>query len=273
MSFQTGIVEMSNDEYFDIETPGVTRSGLEKIRRSPAHYAARFHGDYEDDSTPAMVFGNVLHCMALEPEFFESRYVFPPEGINRRTKAGKIEYVAWLEGNLGRTVISKEDFCLAVNMVDAVLAHPTAAQLMESTHREITAQWIDPEYREQCRCRVDLYDQNRGFLTDLKTTTDASPAGFAKSCASFGYHRQHAYYLDGLKAAGLNANVFAFIAVEKKPPFAVGVYVLDEAAVDLGRKQIQDAMRIYSQCMATGRWPGYSEHPQPLELPRWAFFD
>ncbi|MCC7277471.1 MAG: PD-(D/E)XK nuclease-like domain-containing protein, partial [Chromatiaceae bacterium] len=60
------------------------------------------------------------------------------------------------------------------------------------------------------------------------------------------------------------------LAVEKAPPFAVGVYRLPDAALELGRRRWAEACRTYAACVESGRWPGYSETITELTLPGWA---
>ena len=86
-----------------------------------------------------------------------------------------------------------------------------------------------------CRARPDALDPN-GLIVDLKTSQDASPDAFARTAATFKYHLQAAWYIDGLHAAGVTPEqtAFAFVVIEKTPPHSVGTYVLDaESLVDL----------------------------------------
>ena len=76
----------------------------------------------------------------------------------------------------------------------------------------------------QCKCRPDWISADGGILVDLKTTEDASPREFQRSIAKWRYHVQAGWYMAGIEAAyGTRPSGFIFIAVEKKPPFAVGV--------------------------------------------------
>jgi hypothetical protein len=107
-------------------------------------------------------------------------------------------------------------------------------------------------------------------VTDLKSTTNASPDEFQRAIYKFGYHIQGAHYLDGAKVLGLNPKAFAMIAVESEPPHGVAVYQLDPQALAAGHAKRDQLLRLYAQCQAEGRWPGYSESIQPISLPPWA---
>ncbi|MCC7277478.1 MAG: PD-(D/E)XK nuclease-like domain-containing protein, partial [Chromatiaceae bacterium] len=60
------------------------------------------------------------------------------------------------------------------------------------------------------------------------------------------------------------------LAVEKAPPFAVGVYRLPDAALELGRRRWAEACRTYAACVESGQWPGYGDAIRELILPGWA---
>jgi exodeoxyribonuclease VIII len=110
-----------------------------------------------------------------------------------------------------------------------------------------------------------------GIIPDLKSCLDASPEEFAKTIFNMDYHIQAAMYVDGLKANNIDAKVFVFVAVEKEPPFAVGVYVLDNDYIEIGRQQYKKALQILAQCIKDNKYPAYSEDIVELKPPRWAF--
>lgn len=184
----------------------------------------------------------------------------------------------WQRNNSERKVLSPEAFEQIFAMRDAVMNHQAAFAILHHV---------------------------KDIIGDLKTTEDASPEGFAKSIANWRYDVQHAYYMDGTRLAleqgkcnppqegkaelsvywtdpvtGVLCRCrpdfwrgypkhFAFIAVEKKPPYAVGVYVLDSEGVEIGRAQYQHDLRVYAECVRTGVWPGYGDKIQTISLPGW----
>jgi hypothetical protein len=148
-------------------------------------------------------------------------------------------------------------------MCAAVREHPAAAALLQSGKAEQSFWWDDQATGLRCKCRPDWYCG--ATVVDLKTTTDASPAGFAKSVANFRYHVQQEHYL-----AGTFADRFIFIAVEKAYPFAVGVYQLDADAMAHGAELRRQNMQLIADCRAIGEWPGYGTGIESLSLPSWA---
>jgi hypothetical protein len=79
---------------------------------------------------------------------------------------------------------------------------------------------------------------------------------------------QAAQYLDGFDG---KFEQFCFIAQEKVPPYAAGIYWLDEASLELGRQQYRQALAGIAKCQREGTFPvGYGE--QEISLPAWAFY-
>jgi hypothetical protein len=80
-------------------------------------------------------------------------------------------------------------------MAQALLEHPVARLGLTGGQPEQALFADDDRFGVWRRCKVDYLAPAAGgrlILTDIKTTEDASPAGFAKSAAKYGYHRQAA---------------------------------------------------------------------------------
>jgi hypothetical protein len=121
----------------------------------------------------------------------------------------------------------------------------------------------------RCKCRPDWLSADGATIVDLKTCIDASPAGFAKAVANFGYQIQAAHYL-----AGTMAKRFIFVAVEKTAPYAIGVYELDTEALVHGTIARHNALQLIGDCRATNNYSsGYTDGIQKLQLPGWALKD
>ena len=177
----------------------------------------------------------------------------------------------WLANNGDRIVLSQEHWDQLMAMRDAVMNHPAARALLTAKPgvAEHSVYWIDPVTGELCRCRPD-YWRIDDIIVDVKTTDDASPEGFAKSIANWRYDVQDPFYRDGIKlATGREIRGFVFLAVEKKAPYAVGVYVLDPESIELGRLQYRADLNRYAECKAANQWPGYGDKIQTISLPKW----
>ncbi|MGO2188244.1 MAG: PD-(D/E)XK nuclease-like domain-containing protein [Microbacterium gubbeenense] len=158
------------------------------------------------------------------------------------------------------------------DMAEAVLNNVTArALLQQDGHPEVSVFSTDPELGIEMRCRFDFLPDHRNYGVDLKTVgKSASPQGFAKQVAEFGYDVQEAHYgyVYGLHAESEPISM-AFIAVETKPPYLVGVYQLPESFRDAGRKAAARARAKYAHGITTGEWPGYPTGLTELVQPVW----
>lgn len=257
--------DLTNAEYH--ASSAISKSGLDLIRKAPALF--KWRRENPQEPTPAMRLGTLTHSAVLEPDSFASSVIALPEGIDRRTSAGKAEWNAFeIEAN-GREIITAEEMAKLEAIRDAVHAHPAAAKaLAGSPTIEQSIFWDIDDVA--CRCRPDCVTE-RGVIVDLKTTRDASPDGFAKSIASYRYHVQAAYYSDGYEAAfGEAPRGFVFIAVETEPPYLVGVYVASAQMILRGRSAYEADLETFRRCRDADEWPGYSDTPLTLELPKWA---
>ena len=222
--------------------------------------------EHPHKSTAAMDLGTTVHGMALGT----GAEVAVVQADSWRTKAAQNERDE-AEG-LGMVPMLAKDYAEAKAIADAMLAHPTAGALLEGVDPEVSMFAVDPEFGIWLRGRADAVTMAYSMPTvvDVKTTKDASPAGFAKSVADFGYHRQDPWYRQ-LWAAILGCDPdeidFVFAVVETEPPYLVATYRVDAAAVDVGREQNRIAREVYADCTESGIWPGYSEEIEDLELP------
>lgn len=248
---------MTDDEYFALEA--LSASGAKLLRKSPLHYMA--DRQRKRVPTPDMIFGTVVHTLALEPE----REAFVVKRLNWASKEGKAEREQ-LEAS-GLPILSEADADRALAIHAALLWDDEVCALLNAADKEQPMIW--EQHGVRCKAKADAIAP--GLLIDLKTTIDAGPQEFQRSIANFGYYRQAAHYLDGYEATkGERAKDFVFIAVESQAPHAVALYRLDAASIAAGRIEMRRAAAVYRECLATGEWPGYSRKVTTLSLPQWA---
>lgn len=259
---------LPSEVYHGIDACSASR--LKLLKKSPAHckYAIE---NQDQKKTPALVLGSAVHCMVLEPELFESRFVIKP--TFGRTKAALEEKAAWEAANCNRDVIDADDYGLCCKLRELLTAHKLAGPILrQKSDVEISGLWIDSLTGILCKLRADAVSDKLSLCVDLKTTEDASPRAFSKAIFDYGYHRQGAMYLDGWKALGRDYRHYCIIAVEKKPPYGIAVYRLatDGKAISLGRRENRALMNRYAECLNASHWPSYPEIITDIELPAWA---
>lgn len=252
---------------------GVASNSVLKILRekSPAHYRAWIDSD-DDSDTPAMMFGRAYHMRVLEPERFAEAYAIEPDFGDCRYKDNKARRDAWRAENADKVPLGADDARRIEAMYAALMAHPVAAGIMRTGQSEVTMRWVDEQTGVPCKARADWWVEGKFFM-DLKTTDDASPAGFARSVVKYGYHVQHAHYADGAQACGEAIKNYLILAQEKEAPYACAVYHIDAAAEIRGFQLRERGLQLMKQCLDSDTWPGYGAGITELSLPNWALQD
>lgn len=261
------MAQMSEKEYR--EHPGVNKSTLWEIRKSPAHYKWALENPGED--TPALRMGRLIHSLVLQPETVDEVYAVAPSGIDRRTKDGKEAWARFCETSEGKEIVTAEDWAEAKQIAFSALS--SAKDLLTGCVTEVPLFWDDPRTGIRCKCRVDAMKEldDRFVMIDLKTTTDASSQSFARDAAKYGYAVQAAHYINGVTACGLNHGKpieWWFVAVEKKGPYAVNLLKASEQFIDEGQFRLTGLMDKLDECMRVDEYPGYGEGV--INLPAWA---
>lgn len=255
---------LTNTEYH--QHPAVGSSSLKHMLKSPAHYNYNLKNPVV--ATPAMLLGSAIHEAILEPNLFEANVVVMPKFEGKGSVALKD---AWLMQNHGKRILKQDDFDMIQNIVQAVKMNKLASQLLSTGAAEESYFWQDPDTGIVCKCRPD-YLREKHILVDVKSTIDASMDGFPTQIARHKYHLQAAYYLDGVTAAtGQSFDQFIILAVEKEPPYAMSVHLMDSGTIDAGRLLYKRALARIKECREKNFWPAYDEKILTASLPAWAW--
>ena len=255
---------LSNEDYHT--SAGISKSGISLILKCPELFYKR----QKTKQTPAMLLGSATHTAILEPEKFSQEYIIFPK-IDKRSKQGKEDWSRWQAENQGKSALDQDDYDRIQAMRDSVMAHPIAGEIFDYPGQAETSIYVEHEYTGGlCKVRPDKIQED--ILVDLKTTMDASPDGFSKSCFNFDYHIQAGMYLKVCNQAGLNVKTFLFVTVENKEPYSVAVYTASRDMIEFGEQRFHEGMAVYHDCRTSMTWPGYnSDRIETIDLPAWAY--
>lgn len=176
--------------------PAISRSELWWIDRSPEYFQFRKNNPLEP--TPALLFGQVAHKLLLEPGDFETDFAVAP-AVDRRTKAGKESWEAFLLECGDRIAVDAATYEQASDMIAAARLNPLVNELLDGEH-EVPLFWTDPDTGVECKCRWDAWKRDENgvpVIVDYKTTMNASYRSFLRDVIDYGYHFQAAMYSEG----------------------------------------------------------------------------
>lgn len=241
-------------------SPELSQSQAKQLLRSPAHY--RYSIDNPTPYKKTFDYGHAAHAKVLGV----GAGVAVIDG-NRNANAVKAKIAEARDAGL--IPLKPEEADRIDQMALALHHHPAARDILAYNGQAEQSLWWE-QYGVPLRARIDWLTDIA--IVDYKSTADASPDGFAKSCATYGYHVQGANYTAGVEQLTGAALPFILIAQEKEPPFAVGVYNMsaDTNATTKGHDRMQAACELWSTCTEANDWPAYGNDITPLYLPAWA---
>jgi hypothetical protein len=259
-----GKQKMGLTEY--LAHPALSSSGARKLL--PPSCPALFHYEQTNpiQASPEMEFGSVTH----ELLFGDGHGYVVLYYDSYRTKAAQSDAAQAREK--GIVPILMHDYRVAQAMVSVLRKHPIAGPLFATGESEQTLIWTDAPTFIQRRARVDHMrpGRRRLLVADYKTAASADLDKIGKASWDYGYAQQGEWYLDGVRALGLDADPgFLLVTQMKEPPFLVTVGQYDEVSRAIGRDLNRRAIQKFAECTSSGVWPGYDDGIATLSLPGW----
>lgn len=195
--------------------------------------------------------------MALQPDTVLEQFATMPN-VDRRTKAGKEAFAEFEAAADGKTIVSVDMVEQATAMCEALSRNEFVKKLLKG-EKEKPFFWADEMTGEECKCRVDCLTEvgENLIIVDLKSTDNAETEAFMRSAIKYGYDLQSAMYSDGVKVNTGREPLFVFIAIEKKPPYAINILQSDKLLVRRGYDIFRELIGIYHDCKVTDNWYGY----------------
>jgi exodeoxyribonuclease VIII len=257
------LIDMPNKEYHS-HRDYISASQIKDLLKNPYLF---FHPQPQEDKYVFNI-GSAIHCLILEPHKFNDEFAVAPK-CDKRTSKGKEDWNNFIEENKDKIILESDDFDNLIELQKSTLAIPEVVKLLKNgvSERSFFTTLQDGTKK---KVRPDrLRDDN--IIIDVKSCRDASPDVFKRDIATYKYYVQAAYYIDVL-----GAKEFIFLAIEKTPPYMVGIYVLTPEDLDRGRELIQKALTLsnqpekYTKPLYTGK---NGEVIQSLKLPAYIHYD
>lgn len=271
--------DFPNAAYFadPCPAPSLTQSVAKiLLDQSPLH-AFKAHprlglrsAEENDGYDKARAIGNAAHSLMLG----RGKVLAVAEYEDWRKKEAQLFKATAIE--TGQEPILRKHYDVAGAMVDRALEQLTAVHGCQNafTHGDAEVVIANEENGIWLRSMVDWITPDLREVWDFKTSgQSASPYATGRLMASAGWHIQAAFHeriLDELDPAGAGRRKFFYVAQENEQPFALTVNQISEAALTIGRKQVDYAAKLWAHCITKGRWPGYPNQIIRVELPAWA---
>lgn len=260
-----------DEQTYHAHRGSLSHSGAKVILKAPALF--RYQQDHPVHRD-VFDFGTAAHALVLG-KGMDKVYVAPyDDWTKRKGPEGGVKYTTdekRIAQDDGLSPILPEQWLTVCDMADELSRHRKAMELLSDGEAEVSAFVPDEATGVLRRCRYDWLRDD--IVPDYKTTVCSEPRDFVRSAAKFGYHSQHAWYLDVLRDLGRTARGFVFIAQEKTPPYLVTVIELPADLVDVGRERNRAALQRFRDCTESGLWPGYVSDDciATAAAPAWAY--
>lgn len=251
--------QIDKSEYDNLDA--INYSGLKQFMVSPAHYFHWKHNKVESDNQ-AFAIGNAVHCLALEPSEFTSKFVVAPE-VDRRTTEGKRIWSEFLAQSEGKQVIKEDDYRQSLAIAKSVIENPVFQTY--ATEGAIVEAGLHTElHGNEFKCRIDLYDHTLNTIVDIKTYTgNVTTSNITSEIFKRGYDIQSYCYREAVKNVVGKLPNFVFIFVEKEPPYAVNTCVIGETNHASTGEYVEKSLTRFANCKATQIWPSYANSTTP----------
>ncbi len=218
----------------------------------------------EDDDSEAKAFGTAANTYLIEgAEAFAARYAVKPEDMSFSTKEGK----AWRAEHADKTLVTFAEFEKIKGMAIGLQQNEGTANAFAEGEPEVTGIYKDPDTGIYLKVRPDWLRPR--LAINYKTAKSLAREKWMRQAWDLGYCVSAALCVDVLKA--LDHPVFySFVCQEKTVPYLAVSRVLSDDHLQAGRMIYRRALRTFADCVASGKWPGYSEGVETIPYPAWA---
>ena len=253
---------ITNAEYHGIKTH-ISSTGVRTFKKNKKQFEYGLTHELVKQ-TKAMADGTAVHAFFLERDKFNTDFVIKPADMRLNTKAGK----EWALEHQSKIIIDSELGNNLYEMEKSFMDSPAKLIYVIKGQTELSYFWDDLGTIKG-KCRPDWLSDDGEIVVDVKTTTDASPRGFQKSISNWGYHLQLGWYMRGLQKLGFDTYDFIFIAIEKTPPFSVGVYRADRDMINHAMQELDKLVPEIDNALQTKEFPDYTPEITSIGLPPW----
>jgi len=254
----------------------VTKSKLSDFAaKGPRFYATRYvqRTAQRDESSDAQVIGQALEDRIQVPAEYKARYVVRPDGMDGRTKEGKV-WAADVKAR-GLVVLSADDANMIEEMVTAIFENEAAAELVRNAKPQptITMDYAGlpgvasrPDWFSESGCALTGF---RPYVLDLKSTLTLTKLTSGRGIAEYGYHQQFGLCTYALAKNGFVDVPVYLLAAEKCRPHRAQVVQLDETWLSAGWDWCARQLSKLAKHYQANEWPRVDAEMVVSKAPAW----
>lgn len=272
------ILTCTNEEYHALRDSW-SHSQIEDLHESPALFYGRHVATpplYERKRSSAFDWGTVADAALTNPEGADGvMRIIPDYVLNSEGHRKGSAWLHWQADNAGKILLKASECAEILAAVRNCRANPKAAMILDAPGEfQRTIKWLDDETGLWLRCRLDklAYLKEGLFPSDIKTCRSNRPRQFSNDAYEYGYHRQAAWYWDGLVEAGEEPEAWLNVTIGKPDPQECIVYEMKPEAVTLGREQNRKLLRELAERLESKDWhPREWNQVLELDMPPYAY--
>jgi hypothetical protein len=254
------------------------------LDRSPRHAwlaHPRLNRDFKPDNDKRSDLGTAAHDALLEGGTAKICVIKPEDYRSKPTKSDSDGAVP--KGWTNNAIRAARDEAYSNGLVPILpWDNERLRQMVETAQRflggsEVAKEWVSGESEKTvvwlesngvwCRSRIDRLSSH--FLFDYKTCESAEPEYFGRHLSSMSYDFQIAFYQRGVRAVTGKDLSGLILAQEIDPPYACTLHGLSEQARQIAEDRVEQAIKLWGDCLRKNEWPSYSNRIHYQEPPPW----
>lgn len=271
-----GVYAFTAEEYHaDVidEQPSLSSSIAHLLwEKSPRHaWTAhpRLNPEFKRTEQSSFDIGTAAHAMLVERKPAEDvvEIVYFPDWRTNAAKEAREEARA-----VGKIALLEHQMDDVFAMTAATVAQLERIEvepgLFLDGKPEQTLVWQDGGV--PCRARLDWLRDDYATIDDFKTTAgSASHTFWPRTLFTIGADVQAAFYVRGCRELFGFTPTMRYVVQEIYPPYALSVFELAPAVLDVATAKVQYAIRAWRRCIENDEWPAYRPRVATVELPPW----
>lgn len=273
MNFEINkLLKIDDSNYFNFNKNCISSSLLNKLYSGCSRDLT-----IEKEETDALLFGKAFHCLVLEPECFNERFVFTPkfeptdgkEYKNfKATKNYKEQLAEFTSNNYDKTIIPYE-WSVQMNDMNARLHESKLMQ--EELNGGMAEMALFTEIQPELYAKIKMdyvVDDSIAIIYDLKTTSKgkANKHNWIKAVNAMNYDLQAAFYSSIYSAVFDKKVLFVWLVIEKEKPYNFAWYQAGKNIINNGLKKVAESIETYMETIAKDNYIGYGNGKYEKEI-------